>query len=218
METKSLTLVLWQKFVAFVEDSTFWQLARYLNYILAAGILSAAWINFTAFGNFLIRLSLWHNGAVVKVAIAFVVIFAGKRIGSWFYETLFRLTFTLSGNEPPTDCIEGIPTGKLIDHLLTEGTFKGDEIEQKFTAPRYRVSKLAKKLREIGVLVTGANNAAVLADGFTADDLASIFTVPNADDLEPLFRKTDTGYTSEPSDSPTLGFSRRRITETAPAA
>ena len=53
------------------------------------------------------------------------------------------------------DSIEAIPTVELIDHLVTVGTFKGAEIERKFRAPRYRVTALAKRLKEIEILVPG---------------------------------------------------------------
>ena len=200
METsKSLTSVLWQKFVAFVEDSTSSRLGAYLGFCILAGLLPAAWINFTAFGNLLIGRSLWHNNAVGKIALAFVVAFAGKRIGWWFYSTLFRLVFTLSGNETQ-DGIEGIPTTELLDWLYENKSFRGDDVEQHFGVRRKRITALTTKLRSIGVLVPGPNNLGVLNPEYTRANLASIFTGKSqASQLEPLARTTDTGVSFRPS-------------------
>ena len=127
----------------------------------------------------------------------------------------------------PTDEIDGIPVSELLDHLFTAKSFKRDEIEEKFKLPRYRHTELAKKLKEIGVLVQGPCNAHVLNGEFSRQDIALMLRgKTSTEDLEPLFRKRGTSYTAEPSAgeiekrvsallSPASGFLRREISESA---
>ncbi len=221
--TRTLSSVLWQKFVAQVERHTVKELATAAAVAFAAGVLAFGAADRTTGYHVLLTLATWKGHLLPRLAFVLAVMLNARRI-CWFMFNGFCVcvedVIRIARPRAAVQTVEGIPTDKLIEHLIAAGTFKGDEIEDAFDAPRYRVTKLAKKLREIGVLVTGPNNAAVLADGFTADDLASVFAgCSDADQLQPLFRPKEGGYTSEPSGhSPTPAFTRRRIAEMAPAA
>lgn len=220
---KSLTSVVWQKMVETVDRSTVPQLLTWFGLCLLAGAAAAAWINVEATMALVLRVSDWKGGAVPKAAIAFALVFNGKRICRSVYHWLLDQIEFLSG-VPTCDTLEGVPTAELLDHLFQEKSFRRDDVEAKFGIPRYRVTALTKKLREIGVLVVGPNNLSTLNPDFTRQDVASVFRpARTAEDLQPLFRQKDAGtYTSEPSGpevlervgpllSPASGFTRREV-------
>ena len=164
METsRTLSSVLWSKFIDLLDRHTIKEIAAAGALVVFACLIAGAWINFTAFGNLLIRLSLWHNGAVGKVAIAFVVVFAGKRIGSWLYATLFRLAFTLSGSEPPdtSDTIDGIPATDLepLTRTTEAGvTFTSEQVDEPAGKPPDKLNRcyafrMTTLLFLIGILI-----------------------------------------------------------------
>ncbi|WP_146118976.1 hypothetical protein [Blastopirellula marina] len=109
----------------------------------------------------------WHNYAIPTVLWIFGLVFSAPRI--------FRLLSAFfTTEEQEVESIEGIPTSELLDHLFTFGTFKRDDIEDKFKIPRYRYTALAKKLKELDVLTSGENNATVLNPDCSREHVASI--------------------------------------------
>jgi len=106
----------------------------------------------------------------------------------------------MSGSVRTIDSIDGIPRLELLDHLFTVGTFKRDDVENKWKIPRYRVTEISKKLEDLGVLVRGENNARVLNTDFTREDIASMIDGKKSFfDIKVFTRKVENGYSHRPS-------------------
>jgi hypothetical protein len=193
METtpKTLPSVLSHKLAEALDGYTPKQLAKRMLLGLLAGFLSAAVLDVQATVNVLYRIGQGHDGALAKVVIVFLLVFHGAKV----WTLLRRLR---PAHQAVT--IEAIPTAELLDHLFSQGTFKRDDVEAKFSVPRYRVTELTKHLKRVGVLTTGENNASVLNPEFSRQDVATVLSgVSAAKDLEPLFRRDELGFTSTPS-------------------
>lgn len=80
--------------------------------------------------------------------------------------------------DPDSPTIEGIPIHEVVDHILTEGSFKRDDIERKFAIPRNRYQAIATKLDRSGIFIRGDNNARILRDDITREILAKVLTSP----------------------------------------
>lgn len=145
---------------------------------------------------------------IVKVIAGFVGAFMLRRYHKvwrkWFVRKLVHFVEDLTELFYPvtrtTDELEGIPHSELLDHLFTEKSFKRNDIENKFLLPRYKVTELKAELERVGVLVRGENNAHILNPAYSRQDVASIIHgKQRGRDLEMLFRKKGSGFTTEPS-------------------
>ena len=192
--TKTMTSVLWGKLVEYVDARTVKQMVR--DFALSG--LVAFFAGYCVNARLTDAAVRWHQGTIPLLVLLLAAAVHAKELAL----TVWNLTLDALPEraEPTEDTIEGIPTVELLDHLFTAKSFKRDDIESKFRVPRYKVSALTKKFKELGVLVSGENNASVLNPEFSRQDLASILRdASSADDLEPLFRKDELGYTSRPS-------------------
>lgn len=112
----------------------------------------------------------------------------------------------------PSECIDGIPKDELATYLLENKEFKIKDAVDYFLIPQYKVELLAKKLEEVCVLVRGDNNRRVFNTNFSRSDLANIFKeAQTAEEIQGLFRKEGSGYTTTPSNLPTNPFTTRSI-------
>jgi len=80
--------------------------------------------------------------------------------------------------DPTASTIEGVPIHEVVDHILSEWSFKRDDIERKFAIPRNRYQAIATKLDRSGVFIRGDNNARVLRDDITREMLVAALTSP----------------------------------------
>ncbi len=210
----TLPSVLSRKLAEAVDGLTLKQLTKRIGLGLLAGVLSASVIDVQASVNSLVALGHWHNSAVTKTVVIFLLVFHGAKLAAVARRFVPK---------PRAETIEGIPTVELLDHLFTEKSLKTDAWK-KFGVPQYRVERLAKSLKRVGVLTTGENNASVLDAEFSRQDVAKMLSgVPSARDIRPLFRKeSDHCYTSRPSAteirervdsllSPARGFTSRPL-------
>ena len=125
----------------------------------------------------------------------------------FFSDKIFRVIFTSMSKiniknpikKSELGCIFGIPNEEIIDHLITEKTFKQIDCKNKFALNQQQFDAIAKRLEKIGVLIRGGNNSRIFDEKFSRQDLSEIFggkTSP--DELETLWKKTDQGLSSLP--------------------
>lgn len=119
------------------------------------------------------------NFALPKFLLVFLLINNHKRLRRAYKKILSKGKTTVR--------IEGIPSVELLDHLFTVGSFKRDDIKRKFGIPHHRYQSLAKKLESLGILIRGENNARILNDAYSRQDIAAILhNKRKAVDLEPV--------------------------------
>lgn len=187
----SLTIpsVLNSKVATYLEKRTFRQMVR--DMVISVTIFLAAGLLINA--DVALPIIKWRNGLVPTLVLVMTV----ETHARWLLRSLRDLFRSL---RPQVESIEGIPTVELLDWLFTRGSLKVKEATAAFRVPQHRVEALAKKLREIEVLVPGACNASVLNPAYSRQDVASIFEGREAaSDLRPLFRREGNRMTSEPS-------------------
>lgn len=172
MENKTLRSVLWQKVIECVEDLTLGQFALRMG----LGCVAILYVLCIASPAFATRLASWNNGTVPLSVFVCAVLFSLPKMWALFSEQVFNSYLPeQTGVEPVVqDSVEGIPVDELLEHLFTVRTFKRADIEQKFGIPRYKYSALATRLKEIGVLTHGENNATILADGIKREDVMNV--------------------------------------------
>lgn len=224
---KSLIIVLWYKIVDLIAEYTILQIFSFIGLSLLAGLLSALVINLDATSSTLLNITRWHNFAIVKILSIYALVYNARTLYAMSRDYAFSIVELFSGQ---TIChtLDGVPVSEILDHLFTDKSFKRDDIESKFSLPRYKVTELTKNLKRVGILTHGENNASILNPDYSRQDIASILKGnESSNNLEPLFRKkSDMHYTSEPTAteieervntllSPALGFQKRRIKETA---
>lgn len=105
----------------------------------------------------------WRNFSVPMLLTAIAMVYG--------LPVLYRLTVQSAENiidrtkqsvPVPNERMEGVATDALIEHLFATKGFRRAEVEAKFKMPRHRVSLLADRLEEVGILMRGENNARVL--------------------------------------------------------
>lgn len=205
-EKDTMRSVIWQKMVAAVRDHKAIDLIKGAIYVSVVLIMCSA---ATDGGNFATRLMEWRNGAVPTITMILVSSFYAPRA----FKSLVGIVQDAYESAQPEEewgdeqTIEGMNTEQVIDHLITRSTFKREEVEARFGVPRYRYSALVKKLKEIGVLVTGENNMSVLnSEEWNRDSLRRLFAgKETAAELEREVRVVR----SIPSPTP---FERRPVT------
>lgn len=225
--TKTVSSVLASKLAAFIEAHSFTALVTYLGLVFLAGYLSSVVVDASGTWSFTVSLLRWHDWAPVKVIGTFAAVWNARTIWTAVFGWLIGIIEMLSG-ESVTDTIDGIPTTELLDWLFTHQSFKREEVKAHFGIAHHRYNALAQKLEDLGVLIRGENNARILNDDYSRQDIASILRGKGSSkDLEPLFRrKTEHHFTSDPSASeieervntllsPAPNFSTRKIPQTA---
>jgi len=224
---KSLTLVLWHKLVDFIAEYTIVQIIGFLSLAFFAGCISALVVNLNATSAALLQVVRWNNFSIIKILAVYLIVFNARTIFSMCRNWAFSVV-ELFADQKICETLDGVPVSEILDHLFTEKTFKRDDIESKFSLPRYKVTELTKNLKRVSVLIHGENNASILNPNYSRQDIASILRGHELSaELEPLFRKkADMHYTSDPTAmeieervntilSPAYGFKTRKIKEMA---
>lgn len=162
METKTMRGVIWQKLVEAVDHLSLRQLMHGSALAGVAALYSAFLLDG---GRTLVRLSEWHGGALPGIVLVNLVVWNIPRL--WRVVRTAVLTIDLTSAieevEPEGDCLEGVSTAALIDHLFATRSFKRAEVELALGLPRSRYSDLADAMERIGILERGENNARVLS-------------------------------------------------------
>lgn len=141
----------------------------------------------------------WENAIILKAVVSVLVVFNASTIFTFVVRTLEGMA-PESESVRTIDSIDGIPRVELMDHLFTVGSFKRDDVEQKWKIPRYRVAEISKKLEDLGVLVRGENNARVLNTEFTREDIGVLLDGKSSVGEIGIFtRKTESGFSHKPS-------------------
>lgn len=199
MNERSVWMILWNKFLDILENSTFRQIISVILLVIISLILT------------LILTYTEKATEVVFIVFKFKNYFFPKMIWSFFIVFKFKIIFDLIKQmipdfpeikeEPTGDTIDWIPTIEMLDHLFEFESFKRDDIEKKFKIPRNRFTELAQKLEDLGVLVRGENNARVLNNEFARSDVALILEwKTSAADLRQLIRQeNECSWTTQPS-------------------
>lgn len=202
-EKKTMRGVVWQKLVRAVDAHSLRELGLFLLLLFLAGTLSLAVVS----PERALQLREWRGGAFPMLVQVNLFVFLLPRLYGWVRGGLERATEW--GTHVPDveagDQLDGIPVMELIDHLFRARTFKRDDVETRWRIPRYRYTALAQKLKALGVLTHGANNATVLAEDMSREDVARILSsAGTAEELELPVRIV------RPLPSP-APFSRRKI-------
>lgn len=160
----SMRSVIWSKLIYIVREYTILDLFKYSLYLFTIFLMCSVTVDN---GQLVQRIVDWKNGTIPHTIVILISAYYAPR---FFRLVLSELVTTCESLAEVTDfnrscsdspIIEGMDTEEVIEHLITRSTFKREEIEAKFKVPRYRYSALVKKLKELGVLVTGENNMSV---------------------------------------------------------
>jgi hypothetical protein len=198
--TTGLVSVLWAKLVAQVEKSSLRQILNLIGLVFAAGVLSAGLIDVQASMHSITRVLDWNHAAVAKGLLVYAAVFGYRPAKRRIIEFIASFLPGESDEGEMIDMVEFIPVPELLDHLFTEKSLKRDDVKAKFGVPQYRVEALGKKLQELGVLVTGANNAKTLNPAFSRQDVAAILRgKSSASELTPQLRRRQDHFTFDPS-------------------
>lgn len=200
MENRTVTSILVSKALDVLESSTLSQIfSGFLLLLLAVIVTVVATYTDSSLEVFQVILS-WENKIILKAVISLLFVFNFSRLVSYALSSFESFLESARPRSEPVECIDGIPRVELLDHLFTFGTFKREEVEKKWSIPRYRVTELSKKLEEVGVLVRGENNGRVLNTEFSRADVSSILDGKKAaEELRPLMRKVENGFSHRPS-------------------
>lgn len=162
-----------------------------------------------------------NDGFILKVlagySITYVFVKTRHVVQSAIISSIYQITHTLFNerhNEilEESQLIDDIPKTELVDYLLVNKNLNIKHATEYFLVPQNKIEKLAKKLEEVEILVRGDNNARILNIAFSRSDIANILQDANTiDSIAPLFRKKENGYTSVPSNLPTVQFVHRSI-------
>ena len=193
---KTLTGVMYKKILENLENSSFKEIAKAI-FIVFATILLTLLLSYpkeilNTFGAIFIR----NNSILLKAIFSFLIVINFSRIS----EGIKNLDLWFGKNES-TDHIEWIPTLELVDYLFENRSFKRDEVEKTFGIPRNRYEKLAKKLDELSILLRGENNARILNEEFTRQEVYKILDwKSSAEELKNIFSKvSDSVYLVAPA-------------------
>lgn len=199
---RSVTSILVSKILDVLESSTLSQIFSGFLLIIASVIITVV-LTYTDDSVEAFRAILtWENAIIAKGTVVTLFVFNFSRLLAfilWWFESGIGMG-AMSGSVRTIDSIDGIPRLELLDHLFTVGTFKRDDVENKWKIPRYRVTEISKKLEDLGVLVRGENNARVLNTDFTREDIASMIDGKKSFfDIKVFTRKVENGYSHRPS-------------------
>lgn len=182
---KTLTSVIYKKLLESLENSSFKEIFKMILIVFAT-IITTFILTYpkeilNAFG----VIFTWNNSILLKAIISFIIFYNFWRI----IETVKNIDLWFSQNEK-IDQIEWIPTLELVDYLFENKSFKRDEVEQTFWIPRNRFEKLAKKMDELNILIRSINNARVLNEEFTRQEVYKILEwKSSSDELKNIFSK-----------------------------
>lgn len=152
--------VIWSKMIEAAEDRSLGEIGSFLIKPPLAAALAYCMITE---GRGFDAVMEWRNFSVPMILMAVATVYGAP--------VLYRLTVeageniverTRRSSPVPNERIEGVATRALVDHIFDTKGFRRAEIEQKFRIPRHRVSLLADRLEEVGILMRGENNARVL--------------------------------------------------------
>ena len=201
MQNRTLGSIVISKILDVLESSTLSQIFSGFLLLLASVIITVVLTYTDDSIRAFTAILEWENRIILKGVVSTLLIFNFSKILavflSWFEG------FSLGGGEDSfrtIDSIDGIPRLELLDHLFTVGTFKRDDVENKWKIPRYRVTEISKKFEDLGVLVRGENNARVLNPDFTREDVAGLLEGRDSvSNISMFTRKTEKGYSHVPS-------------------
>ncbi len=179
--TITIRAAICSKIAKFIQTHTIGEMCKRVGLAFIAGLISAAILDLQPVIRMVQGIIHWRDNAIPLIAM--VTFFTFKM--PWLYQKVSDAftTLTESDDEEVGDTIEGIPREELIDHLFTHKSFKRGDIETTFGIPRYRYTALCKKLKEIGVLTAGENNASILADVTRAQVVALLAGKSSAEEL-----------------------------------
>lgn len=182
---KTLTSVMYKKILESLENSSFKEIFKMILIVFAT-IITTFILTYPKEILQLFEIIFARNNSILlKAIISFIIFYNFWRI----IETIKNIDLWFSQNEK-IDQIEWIPTLELVDYLFENKSFKRDNIEKTFWIPRNRFEKLAKKLDELNIIIRWANNARVLNEEFTRQEVYKILEwKSSAEELKNIFSK-----------------------------
>lgn len=190
---KTLTSVMYKKILESLENSSFKEIFKMILIVFATIITTFILTYPKEILQLFEMVFRWNNSILSKAIISFVIFYNFWRIIDFFKS----LDISPKNN---WENIEWIPTLELIDYIFENKSFKRDEVEQTFGIPRNRFEKLAKKLDELNIIIRWANNARVLNEEFTRQEVYKILEwKSSAEELKNIFSKvSDSVYQVAP--------------------
>lgn len=180
IEEKSLSSVLWYKFLSYLEENSLLSFFCIVCKVLISCVLAASLLDIRAAVEMLVASLKWANFAVPKLFLSFTLVFSWK---IWFFWVKNR---AISFFSYISVCIRpkmsgasfyGIPVVELVEYLFSgDGSFRRDDIERRFAIPRNRFDEMAKLLDDYGVFTRGKNNARSLNPVISREALVSMLS------------------------------------------
>lgn len=221
--TRSLGSVIYNKFLAYVEENTtvdiFIDFAKAFTWI----VISISLVNIPVAMEKLLYVVKYGEFAIIKILLAFIVVyFARDILGAIksFFSYLRDLIPEIPKDPVHGPIYMGIPVVELVDYLFTSESYNRDLFCSHFAVGRKVFDDLASGFDTIGVFSRGANNARVLSSDYSRADISSILTRASENgEIRPLIRATKSGFTHTPSmpeiidrsPSPSHGFTTRPL-------
>lgn len=153
--------VIWDKVIEAAQDRSLGEIGSFLiKPPLVAGLAFCMLTEGRGFD----AIMEWRNFSVPMILTAVAIVYGVPVFYRFTIEAGENIIDRTRRAAPvPNERMEGVATDVLIDHMFATKGFRRAEVEAKFKMPRHRVSLLADRLEEVGILTRGENNARVLA-------------------------------------------------------
>jgi hypothetical protein len=142
------------------EDRTLGEITSFIiKPPLVVALASCMWTEGKSFD----AIMQWRNFSVPMFLTAIAMVYGLPVLYRLMVQSAENIIEKTKQSVPvPNERMEGVATDALIEHLFATKGFRRAEVEAKFKMPRHRVSLLADRLEDVGILTRGENNARVL--------------------------------------------------------
>lgn len=167
---RTISWIIWHKFLDCIEWSSLSWIMRFIL-LLNISIIITLTLNYTEeMIDVFQRIFEAYDFFLIKALWVFFLVFNYKEVFNLFLKTKKKK----KEYKPLNNTIEWIPVFELLDHLFTHESFSRQDIEAKFWISRSQFQKLVSKLDELKILVRWENNARILNNEFSRQDLAKM--------------------------------------------
>ena len=198
-QKRTISWIVVDKLLENISNASLTSILYGTNLFLGSLLLTFTFIYPETIKNAIIYLFWWNNFAFPKLIVSFMTIFNFRRIVDQVKKIIPTMLMTKE-NDEDCDTIEWIPVHELLDHLFENKSFKREDVEKKFSIPRYKFTELANRFEELWILTRWMNNSRILNPDFWRQDIARMLQwIETVEEIKQVFRKeSQSSFTMQP--------------------
>lgn len=136
---KSVFSILYSKFLRYIEDHTFGELAQTVAKLFCWLVISTSLVNIPEARENLAMAIKWQDFAILKIFTSFLLVFYIREIGNLLKSLFFWILESFEEFLPKKEegkKYQGIPLIELVDYLFSSGGYSRNEFCDHFAVSR----------------------------------------------------------------------------------